>query len=97
MTGQIAVAVCRVKRKECHHDKAQWRIRMLYGQSLCLWKTQGMEKKLGAASNQGSSKPPGACSSGEHLYPGSLVAPTKPRAAGVTDIGLLVPRRITSV
>lgn len=70
---------------------------MLYGQNLCLRKTQGMEKKLRAASNQGSSQPPGACSGGEHLYPGSLAAPTKPWAAGVTDMGLLVPRRIPSV
>jgi hypothetical protein len=33
--------------------KAQWRIRMLYGQSLCLWMTRRMEKKLMAARTQG--------------------------------------------
>lgn len=56
-----------------------------------------MEKKLRAARIQGPREPPGTCFGDEHLYPESLVAPTKPWATGVTDVDLLVPRHIVSV
>lgn len=56
-----------------------------------------MDKKLRAARIQGPREPPGICFGDEHLYPGSLVALTKPWATGVTDVDPLVPRHIASV